>query len=269
PVAAHIRQRGTVMVEGSGTTRALQCPHHGWTYRLDGRLAAAPHMGDQLAGSEVCLPRFAVAVWAGWVLVNLSGTAPSGGPTLDRLDEVLAGEQLTDLVSVGTLEYPSPWNWKISVENFVESYHHQWVHPASLQPGYPGGQSFARHGDDEPWSAVDHVAVDEGNEPFLAAVVYPNLLFAAQRGDGLLWFELLPVDAESTQLRIHALLRSELVEAGPRLLEGLAVINEEDITVNQATAQGLAAPSATAGPVSPLEEACWHFRRWLVGALRD
>ena len=40
------RHRGTVLAEGSGVARSLQCPHHGWTFRLDGSLSAAPHMGD-------------------------------------------------------------------------------------------------------------------------------------------------------------------------------------------------------------------------------
>ena len=36
--------RASTLVEGSGNCgRALVCPYHGWTFHLDGRLAATPH----------------------------------------------------------------------------------------------------------------------------------------------------------------------------------------------------------------------------------
>ena len=31
------------LVEGAGCSRALVCPYHGWTYRLDGSLSHVPH----------------------------------------------------------------------------------------------------------------------------------------------------------------------------------------------------------------------------------
>src|SRR5947209_6878602 len=33
------RHRGAPITEDHGTARALQCPYHGWVYRLDGSLA--------------------------------------------------------------------------------------------------------------------------------------------------------------------------------------------------------------------------------------
>src|SRR5713101_7369868 len=47
------RHRGTrVCEEKSGQLReTLQCPYHGWTYGLDGRLVGAPHM-DKVDGFD-------------------------------------------------------------------------------------------------------------------------------------------------------------------------------------------------------------------------
>jgi phenylpropionate dioxygenase-like ring-hydroxylating dioxygenase large terminal subunit len=38
------RHRGAILLEGCGNQRSVVCPYHAWTYRLDGRLRAAPGM---------------------------------------------------------------------------------------------------------------------------------------------------------------------------------------------------------------------------------
>ncbi len=41
------RHRGILVAEGAGRKRRFVCPYHGWTYKLDGRLAGAPRMESQ------------------------------------------------------------------------------------------------------------------------------------------------------------------------------------------------------------------------------
>ena len=36
------RHRGSLLVDGEGTGKSVQCPYHAWTYDLDGSLRAAP-----------------------------------------------------------------------------------------------------------------------------------------------------------------------------------------------------------------------------------
>ena len=36
-----------VMETGQGCARALSCPYHGWTYKLDGSLAVTPQLNDE------------------------------------------------------------------------------------------------------------------------------------------------------------------------------------------------------------------------------
>jgi len=263
------RHRNAVMLTGAGRAPSLQCPYHRWTYRPAGPLVAAPPMEQSEAfdTDEWCLPTMAVEEWQGWILVNVDSTARPLGPTLPALEALMTEHRVADVVHIGSLDYPSAWNWKISVENFLESYHHRSVHPDTLEPGTPGAKSFARFAGDEPWSAVDHVSVVEGEDPFVAIVVYPTLMFAILRGVGMVWFRLEPRSVGETHLTIECYQLPDQPadpETVRRRLAGNAAINDEDVPINQMTATGLRSRFATPGPISHLEAATWHFRRWLL-----
>ncbi len=62
--------------------RVLRCPYHHWTYGLDGRLRAAPHLGEPLP--EVGLFAVGVAVWGGFVFVCLRPDAVALAGRTDR-----------------------------------------------------------------------------------------------------------------------------------------------------------------------------------------
>jgi phenylpropionate dioxygenase-like ring-hydroxylating dioxygenase large terminal subunit len=267
------RHRGTTLVEGSGSARALTCPNHLWSYALDGALRAAPSMApreatdtDAFDVSPICLPRFSVCEWQGWVLVNIDGTAAPVGESLAHLDTLLAPYSLASMQRVGSVEFPSPWNWKISVENFSESYHHQSIHPQTLQPTYPGAQSFAVPNNGEPWLWLDHVSTDPAQEPFTANVVFPTLMFALARPIGMFWFHLEPRCVDETLLTIEAFVIPELADEpglGELLIDNVTAINTEDIDVNRRTFTGLSSQFAQVGPLSHLEAGLASFRAWL------
>lgn len=266
------RHRNTVMLSGTGRAPTVQCPYHLWTYRHDGTLVSAPHMeqSDIFDAAALCLPTLAVEEWHGWVMVNVDAAAPSLATAVPTLDALMTDHRVADVVPIGSLDYPSPWNWKISVENFLESYHHRSVHPQTLEPGTPGAKSFARFAGNEPWSAIDHVSVIDGEQPFVAIVVYPTLMFAILRGVGMVWFRLESRSASESHLTIEVYQLPE-VPADPdvvrRRLAANAAVNDEDVPINEMTASGLRSRFATPGPISHLEAATWHFRQWLLNTI--
>jgi nitrite reductase/ring-hydroxylating ferredoxin subunit len=268
------RHRGTTLVEGAGSTRALTCPNHLWSYSLDGALRAAPSMAPrESAGStdafdvaSICLPRFTVCEWQGWVLVNIDGTAAPMSESLAHLERLLAPYELASLKRVGRVEFPSPWNWKVSIENFSESYHHQSIHPQTLQVTYPGAQSFALPSNGEPWLWLDHVSTNPALEPFTANVVFPTLMFALARPGAMYWFHLEPRAVDETMLTIEAFVVPELADEpgiGELLIESVSAINTEDISLNVRTFAGTHSKFAKLGPLSHLEDGLASFRLWL------
>ncbi|MGI9117397.1 MAG: aromatic ring-hydroxylating oxygenase subunit alpha [Gaiellales bacterium] len=73
------RHRAARLASGSGSCgKVLRCPYHGWTYRLDGTLAAMPEgrgFGEDFDRDDVRLPEFAVAELGGLVFVNMDPAA--------------------------------------------------------------------------------------------------------------------------------------------------------------------------------------------------
>ena len=64
------RHRGSlVCLESQGSTRKFTCPYHGWTYDIDGKLAAARSMASDFDKSEYGLNKVSLEVIHGLVLV--------------------------------------------------------------------------------------------------------------------------------------------------------------------------------------------------------
>ncbi|MBX9626109.1 MAG: Rieske 2Fe-2S domain-containing protein [Gemmataceae bacterium] len=120
-----------------GNTERLRCQYHGWEYQEDGRTGKVP---DAKAfrpwdRENACLRRFQVDTCGDLVYVKLS----DGGPTLREW----IGPQWDVWASyggvyrhAGTWEKEFPCNWKIVLENSLESYHIPEVHPITFK-AYP------------------------------------------------------------------------------------------------------------------------------------
>ncbi len=264
------RHRFTTLIsDARGSAPSLQCPYHLWTYRHDGQLLAAPEM-EQTEGfsiEDTCLPRFAVLEWHGWVFVNIDADATPIDEQAPGLGELFEAHRVAEMVSVGRAAFPTPWNWKIILENFAESYHHRGVHPETLDAKFPGFQSFTGSVGDEPWSSLDHVCVVDDSEPFLVLTVYPSLLLAVSRSFGVAWFRLQPLSAQESMLEIEAFVLPEFADIdgiGTEYMDALTSVNDEDTDINRRTAEGLRSKFADLGPLSHLEGSVAHFHRWLL-----
>ncbi|WP_439816366.1 aromatic ring-hydroxylating oxygenase subunit alpha [Zavarzinia sp. CC-PAN008] len=130
--------RGLKLVtEDASGQNVVRCPYHSWAYALDGRLVATPHIGGQdvhgdaaINPAEYGLKPIALTEWAGVLFVNLSGTEKPLAQVVAPLLERWQGYQFDGLRHAGTMSFDVAANWKFAVENFVESYHLYWVHPA-------------------------------------------------------------------------------------------------------------------------------------------
>lgn len=128
------QHRGSELLQGNGCKLAIVCPYHGWTYHTDGQLKFARGT-EYLAGfdmKEIRLPQLRMEMIAGFVFVTLDAQTPSLSITYKGFEEELRKyeSKLDQLVHVSTATYELAVNWKIAVENYLESYHLLTVHPA-------------------------------------------------------------------------------------------------------------------------------------------
>ncbi len=280
------RHRSMLIVEGAGNRKSFQCPYHLWTYGLDGRLSGAPFMDrtERFDRTTCHLPEAKLEIWEGWVFVNLDPDAEPLGPRLEPLRRVIEPYRLSEAVTVEPLVYESPWNWKVMVENFSESYHHTGIHSSSLQPIVPGGGTYAEdsHGPylllrnpaKEGGKLLSGLPVIEGlpdalHREFLVAVAFPSHLLALF-ADQCNWFQMEIDSFDHFRLKIHLLVPPATLDdpenkpAIENLRAAIDAINQEDIVANQGVWRGLRSPRAEPGRYSHLEKALWQFNQYLL-----
>ena len=163
------RHRGTRLLEGTGRCHGrITCPYHGWTYRYDGSLMATPARESfpSLDLREHSLATVPVEVAFGFVWVCLGANPPPPpsevwAPVLEEL----APYRFEELVPTQPL-YLEEWavDWKIAMDNYLESYHVPIGHPGlnrlftpdyEDQRGIPGiarGISWMREAPSPRWS---------------------------------------------------------------------------------------------------------------------
>lgn len=174
--------------EGAGT-RPFRCRYHAWAYAPDGALRSTPLIENACIAKRQ-LQQYPVAVAGDLVFVGLSGAKPD----VSRVAHALNQTGIPD-------ENPSPFhrgellqecNWKLLVENNIESYHLSFVHAQSFIPaGFVSKSDYAWEYDGYTcWSrctptaattklqAIQRVSRDASHD-FRHTFVFPNLFLTA------------------------------------------------------------------------------------------
>ncbi len=214
------RHRGASLVGRApcGRTARLECPYHGWTYELDGRLAVAPFAPASLVPREHGLRELKVDVWNGLVFVNLDAEAP---PLVDWLGVTppwLTADVLGHLRRGRQTSWIAEANWKLLVQNFQESHHFTRVHRAleALTPArearswltegpWLGGTMAIEDAETVSLDGSRHdrprLVVPADDEPprVFDAMLFPAL-FTSLQPDYLLTYRLTPLAASRTRV---------------------------------------------------------------------
>ena len=283
------RHRFMPLAAGSGRANAFQCPYHLWSYALDGRLLGAPGMEGTRCFERAAtrLPELRSEVWQGFLFVNLDGEASPLAERLAALEPRLANFRLGEMSTLAVLDYDSPWNWKVMLENGAESYHHMGPHAGTLEPLLPALASvvpeqtgeflFARNptrdGGPLPclFEPLPGLEAEERGSLTLAAV--PPFLLLALQPDQMVALQILPETPERHRVRwwmcapeaARRLPDFEAKLAAARQL--LDAIHREDMATCAAVQRGLGSRLAAPGALSPLEGAVAHFQRWWLARM--
>jgi Rieske 2Fe-2S family protein len=284
------RHRGhELLPEGAtATAKAIVCPYHAWTYRLDGSLLGAPGFRDDPGFDCRNYPLNAVRVteWHGWVFVDGSGTAGDFAGHTGDIEAVVAPYGAERLETVVTHVYEVAANWKVVVENYQECYHCSNIHPElcrvsppdsgeNLDPAgdWVGGWMDLRGGaetmslDGKSGGVTIQRLGEREQHTVMYAVVLPNLLVSLHP-DYVMSHVLTPIAPDLTRISCSWAFPPEAV-ALPGFDPAYAVdfwdlTNRQDWAACESVQRGMRTPSYQPGPLAPAEDGVYQFVTWMA-----
>ena len=296
--------RGNELVWESGLCDGvIRCPYHGWAYGLNGELRATPHIGgigqhdiDAFDKNNYGLREARSQVWMDLVFTNLSGVAPPFdefiAPLQQRIDTLASAKELEKLepaATYGSLTIRFNGNWKLDVENNLESYHLPWVHPelnriSRIEDHYCffGGDVFAGQGS----KAYEHAQKNQPSFPTFddwpaKVSEYPTLfpnVFLGLHCDHY-WTRIVePVAKDQTldHFQLYYLGDAAVTERyeGARKcrFEAWVKVFNEDVGVIEGMQRGRQSLAFKGGIYSPvMDEPSHYFAKWIANraALQD
>lgn len=160
--------------------RDFKCNYHGWKYESNGSLSRAPLanmdcLGQKLLGSKL------LSNYKGLLFIDTDGLVADDIVLLDEL-------KYSDGATFYRSELVHDCNWKLLVENVVESYHISFAHPQSFVPTgitstsenlskFKGASSYFEI-ENKQKSRGD----DQGSKNYRHAFIFPNLFASVTAG---------------------------------------------------------------------------------------
>jgi phenylpropionate dioxygenase-like ring-hydroxylating dioxygenase large terminal subunit len=290
------RHRGARLLDASGNSpTGITCPYHGWTYRHDGGLIGVP-VRESFPGldrSQHGLRPLRVDIAFGFVFVcfapNVNGEYPPPVKEVwGSLGEELKAYRIEEMVPLGPISC-DVWNvdWKIAMDNYLESYHVPIGHPGLYRmftpdyddqasvPGVARGLSWLRENRSSRWSEglyqtlIGHAATHLTEEqrrcwrfysalPNLGIDVFPDQMdffqvLPAGPGKCIIRGGLFGLPGDTRELRAVRYLSNRINTS----------VNNEDKWLCERVQRGLKSSSYQPGPLSQLEKYMLEFHNLL------
>ena len=280
-----------------GNRSRLLCPYHHWSYELDGSLVAAPEMQKHQTfhTDQYCLPQFKCEIWQGFIFVSFADDIPSLKEQFSGLFPFVEQRNMSDLEMVISLEWDCHFNWKVLVENFMESYHHLGAHHKTFEPIMPAAGTWSESNTGD--SIVAHLPFSprvlqdtQTHQEMIEFVPSPDLKpqdrneYAVYLGsptfllfggpDRVYWYGLQPLAEDRMTLTTTMLIHPEskqshrYEELHQDAIDSLKRFHLEDMEMCTAVQTGLNSSRYQPGPLSHLEMPVWLFQRYLAKQIR-
>lgn len=273
------RHRGTPILDsGFGTVdKYITCPYHAWAYDKVGALQAIPYNNlIAVDRSDHQLPNYRVELWNQLVFVNLDPNAPA---LQDRLSPIAPYIKLFDAnsfdqVNQGGIE---EWNanWKLAMENAMESYHLFQVHDATLEPFSPTRDAYYIAGCSE-WSLTGGATArkkglleklvsrsyNELYEHYVLVSLPPSFVGIVSYGS-FAWLSAHPMGTDKVQIRSGATFHGDAFDNSSQSAEFTRAFFAEDQAICERVQQGMRATQTKGGKLVDMERVVVDFHQFL------
>ena len=260
-----------ICTAAAGNTSSHQCPYHGWTYDLDGRLMSAPRMAGVATFNreKMGLLRRHAATWGPLLFLYMGGDPPNLDAVMAPLDERLGPTLWSGLTWAGGEDHVVESNWKVYVDNYLDGgYHVATLHKRltdDLDMDTYTTETLDTASIQRVGGAPDATRIGEGAQ---YAWVYPNLM-VNRYGPVLDVNIVVPERCDRTTVRFdYWFEETEGAEAQRFMAESRAKsreVQEEDAAICLAVQRGLASIGYDTGRYAPqVEVGEHHFHRLLA-----
>lgn len=135
------QHKGSKLIEDCAVHRQgrIVCPYHAWTYGIDGKLigVARPDMFDGVDKAARGLKELPARAWGGVIYAQMDGGEPDWSNLSDQIAEDFEALGIADAHVYGRRSFDLKANWKVVLEPFLEGYHVQRLHAASIGALFP------------------------------------------------------------------------------------------------------------------------------------
>ena len=287
------RHRGMVLIEEPTLLKgAIRCPYHSWCYKQTGEVVATPHIGGPgynyhsgIDKNELSLIEVRSHIWRDVIFVNPDGMAPPFEEVHKHLLDRWAvfDQPMYSDMSDSSFHLDVNTNWKLAVENYLESYHLPWIHPSLnsyskledheniVEYGHYAGQIsnkyIPRYSTGKLFNEFQNLG-PEWDTKGEYVVLFPNLILGVQKDHV---FNLIIEPLGPNQIKEHI----EIYYSDPSMLSDKyqqtrqenaklwKTVFEEDIFVVEGMQKGRYAKGFDGGRFSPIMDEPTHvFHDW-------
>ena len=282
----------------------IRCPYHSWSYDLDGKLIATPHVGgmnkheaEGFEKSKSNLKEVRSFIWMDLIFVNLNNNAKNFEERITPLEKrwsKFINKEDQKLIrhaeDFGYFNMEVNSNWKLAIENFCESYHLPWIHPelnrvSNIQDHYhieDSEETFSGQGSNKYCQQFD------GNKKFSTFPNWPENLYQNSEYVSLFpnvmigihvdhfyafWLEPLSNNKTREHFELYYIGKEsaegeDLKEMREKNFKFWQEVMNEDVGAIQGMQQGRNSPAYNGGNFSPvMDTPTLMFHRWVANNL--
>ena len=282
----------------------LRCPYHSWSYDLEGKLVATPHIGglnihesEKFEKSKSNLKEVRSKIWMDIIFININNNEIEFDeyirPLEDRWLKFISKDDQNSLIysrDYGYFNLDVKSNWKFAIENYCESYHLPWIHPELNKvsnisdhyhiqglPNRYAGQGSNKY--EQPLKGNKSFANFSNwpkefskNSEYIA--LFPNVMIGLHI-DHFYVFWLEPISVNETKEHLAMYYIGE-ESANGKEFESMRKENSrfwkdvmsEDIKAIEGMQEGRSSPSYNGGNFSPeMDNPTHQFHKWVAGNL--
>ena len=289
--------RFSILQKETCGNRPLVCPYHGWAYNEDGIPFGIPKkpLFKTFTKDELCemkLKEFRLEFCGNLIFVATNENAGPLPAFLGAFYDELETMSLALGAKIDTNSMEIASNWKVIVENTLESYHVGLVHAETLAKLKPSGLDFVFDGANSNWTAEINLSKDAPGykkindyftprgydiDGYKHILIFPNLLISSTHGVSFNYSLIEPLQSDLTRFTSYVFMTTASnTEKTPSLIkafqESLISFNrqvfDEDKTACQLVQNGVKHSNLT-GMLSDEEERVHHFQKTYLKALEN